>query len=88
MNHQMQQQRMSRKQRGGRGLLLREMANHQFANYVVQNVIKECRGAQQERFIAGIKEQIPNLRALKFGKHIQETVNKTRYGTQQQKRYY
>jgi hypothetical protein len=66
---------------GGReGVLLREMANHQFANYVIQNVIAECKGRQLERMLAGIDEHIPNLRALKYGKHILEKINKVRFG--------
>jgi len=60
--------------------LLREMANHQFANYVIQNVIEECNGRQLDRMLVGIDEQIPNLRALKYGKHILEKINKVRFG--------
>jgi len=62
------------------GMLLREMANHQFANYVIQNIIEECKGSQLERMLNAIDSHIPQLRALKYGKHISDKINKVRPG--------
>jgi len=68
------------KMRVDSGVLLTQMANHQFANYILQNIIQECKGQQQQRMIDAINEHIPNLRALKYGKHILEKINRVQHG--------
>jgi len=59
---------------------LRGMMNDQFANYVIQNVIRECSGRHRQRMVAFIEEHVPNLRAMKYGKHILEKINRARSG--------
>ena len=69
------------------GALLRQMADHEFANFVIQNIIKQCQGKQQQRMINAIRESVPNLKMLQRGKYIEDTIKGVQCG-QNNKRYY
>ena len=59
------------------------MVEHEFANYVIQRLLKFSNDSQRQRLMNEIECNIPNLRELKFGKHIMDKMKKLK-----QKRYY
>ncbi len=46
------------------------MVRDAYANYVIQKILERGTSKQRTRLVARVKELVPNLRKLMFGKHI------------------
>ncbi len=52
------------------------MVRDQYANYVVQRIIEMAQGDIRTRFIDGLKQRVPNLKKVSYGKHIISRIEK------------
>ena len=52
------------------------MAKDQYANYVVQKMIGAASEEQLERLVQTIRQRIPHLKKVAYGKHIVAKIEK------------
>eukprot|EP01084_Bolivina_argentea_P295514 508790_1 len=59
-----------------KNMLLVEMIQDKFANYVIQKLLNIANHKQQSRIIYFVQKHINNLKGLKYGKHIMDKIKK------------
>lgn len=52
------------------------MVKDQYGNYVVQRVLGVVNDFERDRIIDTVRDRVPNLRRINYGKHIVAKVEK------------